>query len=219
MIASNSSLQNGDFAFCVSFKLFEDIELTVIQYSSVIYWPEQMPILVLQELNLTFGAKGTTIVEINECESRAIVTAHPDYSKMGSSMSNLKQVRGSFFSLHYIYYEGPVFLTVKSRKGSVRWINYDPRERRGIGYQEFEIRNLVVVKLSEFLLDVVVFQPTSEMPELNRRVKEIEYIFSFGVTETDLFSSLNCGTERGAEKVVRVTPSYGSSGKLTQEAQ
>ena len=75
---------------------------------------------------------------------------------------------------------------------------------------------MVVVKVTPDLVDVAFKQPTSSSADLNQRVKEIEYVFSFGLNETEILSSLNCGVERGTEKVVRGIPNYGVDGNLRE---
>jgi hypothetical protein len=43
----------------------EDIILTVVQSSPIIYFPEREAMLVKEQINLTFGSSGKNILELN----------------------------------------------------------------------------------------------------------------------------------------------------------
>jgi hypothetical protein len=61
-------------------KTKDNVFLTFVHSSKLNYLPEQQKVMVAGESNFTFYAEGKSVVEINECQSRAIATVSDSFT-------------------------------------------------------------------------------------------------------------------------------------------
>ena len=62
-------------------------------------------------MTLTFYAEGKSLIEVNECRSRAIVSISHSFNTLGGINSEIRQVRKTNNIIEFNYY-GPVYLHV-----------------------------------------------------------------------------------------------------------
>lgn len=94
--------------------------LTFIQSSYVIYFPENSPILIVNEQNLTFYSEGKNIIEINECKKRAILSISSEFKNLAEISSEIKQIRKTNNIIEFTYY-GIVYIHAVSEAASIIW--------------------------------------------------------------------------------------------------
>lgn len=97
----------SDYEFC--FKSKETIFFTFIQSSRVFYLPETTTVVVNGNMNFSFYSEGKSVMEINECKSRAVTTVFHSFSTDDRVNSEIKQVRRSNNIIEFMYY-GPVYV-------------------------------------------------------------------------------------------------------------
>lgn len=93
--------------------------------------------LVKGEVNLTFGSDGRNILELNECNGRAITSISSEFNSLGALTSEISQARRTNNIIEFYYY-GPLFINVKMEKGTISWRKYDGSLNVGTGYDQFQ---------------------------------------------------------------------------------
>lgn len=94
---------------------------------------------------MTFGAEGKSIIEINECKSRATTEIFSEFHNMKSTSSEIKQRRKSNNIIEFYHY-GPVYIKIASEKATLRWISVNETSGAGQGYDDFKSSWIRVVK-------------------------------------------------------------------------
>lgn len=140
--------QSKSFDICMKSKT--PVAVTVIQSSPLNYWPQKEPIIVKGQNNLTFGAEGKTIIELNECFSRANAEIFSEFNSMKSTTSEIKQRRKNNNIIEFYHY-GPVYIKAQSEKATMRWLNVDEGEKIGLGYDQYKSSSIRVIKLGDVI--------------------------------------------------------------------
>lgn len=146
----------GKFDLCLK-SPNDSLSVTVIQSSPVIYWAENTTVLVKNNLNMTFGSEGTNLIEVNECGGRAITTIFNEFGDLKSTNSIIKQ-RRKLNNIIEFYHYGAVFISATVSKGTYRWIEYNEIEGKGLGYDNYEMGWMRVLKTSDSNLEASACQ-------------------------------------------------------------
>lgn len=71
----------ANYEFCMTFK--EELFLTFIHSAQLNYFPKDKSIFIKESMNLSFYAEGKSLIEINECTSRASTTISKSFNNLG----------------------------------------------------------------------------------------------------------------------------------------
>ena len=173
--------QESVFELCLSSP--EYLSVILIQSSPVNYFPEKESILVTEQMNLTLNPKGKTLIEVDECEGKAITFLSSEFNNLNSISSEIKQNRRMNGLIEFDFY-GPVFLSSKMKKGLLKWRDYDEV------YDQFQTGWIRITKKQSTL---VVSAEALKQLSSTTQIDKIIYKFGTGKEESDLSSTLNCG--------------------------
>lgn len=108
----------ANYEFCMQFK--EDLFLTFIHSAQLNYFPNDKSILIKDSMNLSFYAQGKSIIEINECTSRASTTISKNFNNLGELNGDIRQVRKTNNIIEFTHY-GPIYIHIQSKTSTVLW--------------------------------------------------------------------------------------------------
>ena len=168
----------------------DDVFLTFIHSSNLNYFPENKALMVAKEMNLTFYAEGKSLIEVNECRSRAIVSISHSFNTLGGISSEIRQVRKTNNIIEFNYY-GPVYLHVEAASATVAWRKKDDLTKLGRGYDEYTSnkirldRNGNDLKVEVFPLKQLADKPTVTLTN-------VDYTAYLAEEEMNLYDAINC---------------------------
>ena len=150
--------------------------------------------MVANTMNFSFYSEGKSILEINECKSRAVTTVYHSFSTEDRANSLIKQVRKTNNIIEFNYY-GPVYVQVEAKTGTIAWRKKDEAKKIGYGYDQY-FPSKIRYEVEGTKLKVQVF-PLRKSKLENVDVKFNELYYSAVVTfeEMGIYDALNC--ERG----------------------
>lgn len=174
MVLTSSSSLDSSLPYSLCLTSSEPMSLTVIQSSPVNYLPEKTSIMVYNELNITFGSEGKNIIEINECNSRAITEIFSEFNNIKSTSSEIKQRRRSNNIVEFFHY-GAVFVNIRSKKSSVRWLYFNETSGEGQGYDDYQSGFVRVYKSNNSILANAPHLSSETTPK--SKLSSINYTF------------------------------------------
>lgn len=146
--------------------------------------------MVSNEVNLTFYAEGKTLIELNECKSRAVVSISNSFNNLGGINSEIRQVRKSNNIIEFQFF-GPVYVHVQASSATVAWRKKDELKKLGFGYDDYGSNKIRIDKV-ESQLQINVF-PLKKLSEKPRPVlSEVEYTAFLAEEEVNLYNAMNC---------------------------
>ena len=124
----------SEYEFCFTSK--ETVFFTFIQSSRLVYLPEETTVFVKGVTNFTFYSEGKSLLEINECKSRAVATVYKSFDTTSRLNSPVRQVRRTNNIMEFTHY-GPVYLQVQAKSGTIAWRRKDELKKLGYGYDQY----------------------------------------------------------------------------------
>ena len=85
------------------------VSLTFIQSAHIMMIPSDTAVLMTHSTNLTFCSKGTTVMEVDECSGRSVVSVSSSFNDLHTSESEISQIRRGNNLIEF-YFWGPVFI-------------------------------------------------------------------------------------------------------------
>jgi hypothetical protein len=67
--------------------------LTFIQSAHIMIIPSDTAVLLTHPTNITFGCKGTIILEVDDCSTRSVTSVSSTFNNLHTSESEIQQVR------------------------------------------------------------------------------------------------------------------------------
>jgi hypothetical protein len=154
-------------------------------------------------MNMTFGSEGLTIIELNDCKSRATTYVYSEFSQLKSSSSEVYQRRRSKNNIMEFYHYGPVYVSIQSEKTIVRWFAINRASGAGQGYDDYQVSRMHVMKTGRKIK--VKAEPI--LPVNKQRVKSkiqmVNYTFVAAQEKLELYEAMNCGEGEFVKKIVR----------------
>jgi hypothetical protein len=181
----------ANYEFCL--KAPENVFLTFIQSSSLLFLPEATTVMVVGTMNFTFYSEGKSILEINECKSRAVTTVYHEFSTSDRVNSQIKQVRRTNNIVEFMYY-GPVYVETQAKSATLGWRKKDEEKKLGYGYDQYYPSKLRYEYLPvEGQLRVTVFPLSrSTTNEIFVEFPELTYTVYLAAEEMNLYEAINC---------------------------
>ena len=71
-------------------------------------------------MNLSFYAEGKSLIEINECKSRASTTISKSFNNLGELNGDIRQVRKTNNIIEFTFY-GPIYVHIQSESSTALW--------------------------------------------------------------------------------------------------
>jgi hypothetical protein len=156
--------------------------------------------MVSKEMNLSFYAEGKSLIEINECTSRATTTISHSFNNMGGINSEIRQVRKTNNIIEFNYY-GPVYVNVKADSATIAWRKKDDLSKRGLAYDEYT-NNKIRIEKDGKLLSVKVFPLKKVTDKPSVSFTTVEYTAYIAKEEMNLYDAMNCNNGKYLSKSV-----------------
>lgn len=99
--------------------------------------PSDTSILLTHPTNITFGSKGTVVMEVDDCGSdRSVISISSSFSDLHTADSEITQIRRGNNLIEFNYW-GPVYIHIWTPGTRFRWRNKDIYKESGLGYEKY----------------------------------------------------------------------------------
>ena len=155
-------------------------------------------------MNFSFYAEGKTLIELNECQSRAIATISTSFNDITAINSEIRQVRKSNNIIQFSHF-GPIFLNVQAISATISWRKKNLDTGEGTAYDLYTNNKIRIDKVGNEL-KVEVFPPKKITKDPKIKLSNINYKVFLAEEQSNLYNAMNCNNgvylERQAATIV-----------------